>query len=105
MRIALDAMGGDFAPLETVKGAVQALDELEGLTVVLVGKKEEIEEELIKYTYDKNRIEIYDAREVIEIFKGSDIEVELEGTGVVQSQSLEPQKELVDTKKIKIKLN
>lgn len=45
------------------------------------------------------------AREVIEIFKGSDIEIELEGTGVVQSQSLEPQKELEDVKKIKIKLN
>ncbi|MGL4786856.1 MAG: penicillin-binding transpeptidase domain-containing protein, partial [Cetobacterium sp.] len=45
------------------------------------------------------------AREVIEIFKGSDIEVELTGTGVVQSQSVEPQKELIDIKKIKIKLN
>ncbi|MGL4210370.1 MAG: phosphate acyltransferase PlsX, partial [Cetobacterium somerae] len=45
MRIALDAMGGDFAPLETVKGAVQALDELKDLTVVLVGKKEKIQEE------------------------------------------------------------
>ncbi|MCQ8212297.1 phosphate acyltransferase PlsX [Cetobacterium somerae] len=67
MRIALDAMGGDFAPFETVKGAVQALDELKNLTVVLVGKKEKIEEELKKYTYDKNRIEIFDAREVVEM--------------------------------------
>ncbi|WP_418964812.1 phosphate acyltransferase PlsX [Cetobacterium sp.] len=67
MRIALDAMGGDFAPFETVKGAVQALDELKNLTVVLVGKKEKIEEELKKYTYDKDRIEIFDAREVIEM--------------------------------------
>ena len=67
MRIALDAMGGDFAPLETVKGAVHALDELKDLTVVLVGKKEKIQEELEKYTYDKNRIEIYDAREIIEM--------------------------------------
>lgn len=67
MRIALDAMGGDFAPLETVKGAIQALDELKDLTVVLVGKKEKIQEELDKYTYDKNRIEICDAREIIEM--------------------------------------
>ncbi|MGL4970298.1 MAG: phosphate acyltransferase PlsX [Cetobacterium sp.] len=67
MKIALDAMGGDFAPLETVKGAVQALDELQNLTVILVGQKEKIEEELKKYTYDKNRIEILDAREVIEM--------------------------------------
>ncbi|MGL5950314.1 MAG: phosphate acyltransferase PlsX [Cetobacterium sp.] len=67
MKIALDAMGGDFAPLETVKGAVQALGELQNLTVILVGQKEKIEEELKKYTYDKNRIEILDAREVIEM--------------------------------------
>ena len=67
MKIALDAMGGDFAPLETVKGAVQALEELQNLTVILVGQKEKIEEELKKYTYDKNRVEIFDAREVIEM--------------------------------------
>ncbi|MGL4997640.1 MAG: phosphate acyltransferase PlsX [Cetobacterium sp.] len=67
MRIALDAMGGDFAPLEPVKGAVEALNEIKDLTLILVGQKEKIEDELKKYKYDKNRIEIVDAREIIEM--------------------------------------
>ncbi|MGL4910515.1 MAG: penicillin-binding protein [Cetobacterium sp.] len=45
------------------------------------------------------------AREVIEIFKGSEIEIEMLGTGVVVTQSLEPHKELLNIKKVKIKLN
>lgn len=67
MRIALDAMGGDYAPLEQVKGAVQALEELDRISIILVGKKEEIEKELEKYTYDKGRVTIVDAREVVEM--------------------------------------
>lgn len=52
MKIALDAMGGDKAPFETIKGAMKALEEIESLHLVLVGKKEIIEEELKKYKYD-----------------------------------------------------
>jgi phosphate acyltransferase len=48
MRIALDAMGGDNAPLETVKGAVDAAREY-GIEVVLVGKPAAIEAELSKH--------------------------------------------------------
>ncbi|MGL5702471.1 MAG: penicillin-binding transpeptidase domain-containing protein, partial [Cetobacterium sp.] len=44
-------------------------------------------------------------RDVIEIFKGSNIEVELIGAGVVIEQSIQAQKELTNVKKIKIKLN
>lgn len=67
MKIALDAMGGDKAPFETIKGAVKALEEIESLHLVLVGKKEIIESELSKYKVDNNRIEIVDAREIIEM--------------------------------------
>lgn len=65
MKIALDAMGGDFAPLEPVKGAVEALSEINSLTVVLVGNEIEINEELRKYSYDKSRIEILHTEEKI----------------------------------------
>ena len=62
MRIIIDAMGGDNAPAEIVKGAVAAKDKL-GVEIVLVGRKEEVEECL------KNEgcsdVEIVDAREVI----------------------------------------
>ena len=49
MKIALDAMSGDFAPISTVKGAVEALNEIENLEVILVGKESIIKEELKKY--------------------------------------------------------
>lgn len=67
MKIALDAMGGDKAPFESIKGAVKALEEVEDLSLVLVGKKEVIEKELSKYKIDSSRVEIVDAREVIEM--------------------------------------
>ncbi len=64
MRMIIDGMGGDFAPASVVEGAVLALKEMEH-EIVFVGQKELIEQELKKYTYDKNRVSIIDAREVI----------------------------------------
>ena len=62
--VALDAMGGDYAPLETVKGAVDAVKELD-VNIKLVGPAEQLHAELAKYQYDKERIEIVHASEVI----------------------------------------
>lgn len=62
--VALDAMGGDLAPVETVKGAVEAVQELD-VEIKLVGRTEEIQRELAKYTYDKERIEVVHAEQVI----------------------------------------
>lgn len=67
MKIALDAMGGDFAPLEPVKGAIEAIKENPKLEVVLVGDENKINIELKKYKYDKNRITIHHTTEVIEM--------------------------------------
>ena len=67
MRVAVDAMGGDLAPAEPVKGAVEALEKRKSLHVTLVGKEEVIRQELAKYTYPQDRLEILDAREVIEM--------------------------------------
>lgn len=67
MKIALDAMGGDFAPLEPVKGAVEAVKENSQLEVILVGDQEKINNELKKYKYDKNRISIHHTTEKIEM--------------------------------------
>ena len=65
LKIALDAMGGDYAPLETVKGAIEAINEDDKIIIILVGKEEVIKKELSKYKYDKSRIEIKNATEVI----------------------------------------
>ena len=41
--VALDAMGGDNAPVEIVKGAVEAVKEEAGLLVKLVGREEQVQ--------------------------------------------------------------
>jgi glycerol-3-phosphate acyltransferase PlsX len=48
MRIALDAMGGDFAPGPIVAGAVQAANDMPELTVILVGQEQRVKAELDK---------------------------------------------------------
>ncbi len=65
-RVALDAMGGDHAPAEIVKGAVDAVLKERDVYIYLVGQEDKVEAELRKYTYDKTRIEIVNASEVIE---------------------------------------
>lgn len=65
-KIALDAMGGDNAPGEIVKGAIEALSLDSSIYIYLVGKTDSINCELAKYTYDKTRVEIVEAPEVIE---------------------------------------
>ena len=66
-RVVLDCMGGDNAPFEIVKGGVEALNASDEIKLILVGDKEQIEAELSKYTYDKNRTEIVHTTEVIEM--------------------------------------
>ena len=66
IKVAVDAMGGDNAPLEIVKGAVEAVQEKKEVKVYLVGREEVVQAELAKYTYDKDRIEVVHATEIIE---------------------------------------
>ena len=66
--VAVDAMGGDNAPAEIVKGVVDAVSQSENVIVKLVGQENVVSEELKKYTYRENAIEIVNATEVIEQF-------------------------------------
>ncbi|MDR2547065.1 MAG: phosphate acyltransferase PlsX [Lachnospiraceae bacterium] len=68
--VAVDAMGGDNAPGEVVKAAVLAVNECKEVKVYLTGKSDEIEKELAGFTYDKERIVIVPATEVIETAEG-----------------------------------
>ncbi|MDE6064564.1 MAG: phosphate acyltransferase, partial [Lachnospiraceae bacterium] len=52
VNVAVDAMGGDNAPGEIVKGAVEAVNADERVKVFLVGRKDAIEKELAEQTYD-----------------------------------------------------
>jgi glycerol-3-phosphate acyltransferase PlsX len=66
VNVAVDAMGGDNAPVETVKGAVEAITADKRVKVFLVGREPVIKEELKKYNYDSAQLEIVHAEEVIE---------------------------------------
>lgn len=65
--VALDAMGGDYAPVETVKGAVEAVTEHPEIKVILVGMEDKIKAELAGYTYAEENIEVVNATEVIDM--------------------------------------
>ncbi len=64
MRIALDAMGGDFAPQEIVAGAVEACRDLKA-DIILVGNQTAIQTELSKYATTDLKLEVVHASEVI----------------------------------------
>lgn len=65
VKVAVDAMGGDNAPAEIVKGAVEAVQAEKKIKVFLVGKEEQVKAELAKYTYPREQVEVVNATEVI----------------------------------------
>ena len=65
VKIAIDAMGGDFAPKQQVLGAVEALAKDKDLYVILCGDETQIKEVLSECKYDANRLEIVHTTEVI----------------------------------------
>ena len=66
VNVAVDAMGGDNAPVEIVKGAVEAVNASKSVKVFLVGREDVIKTELAKYTYDESQMEVVHAEDVIE---------------------------------------
>ena len=65
IKIVVDAMGGDNAPVEIVKGAIDALPLRDNFMVVFTGDESLIKHELAKYNYDASRVEIVHTSEVI----------------------------------------
>ena len=64
-KVALDAMGGDNAPAEIVRGAVDAISGRDDIKIFLVGQEDVVAKELSQYSFPKERIEVVDAPEVI----------------------------------------
>ena len=67
VKVVVDAMGGDNAPAEVVKGAVDAVNARKDIKVILTGQKPLVERELQKYTFPKEQVELVHASEVIEM--------------------------------------
>ena len=65
MKIVIDAMGGDNAPGEIIKGAILALAKRKAFKLVFTGDEATIQKELSAYTFDSSRVEIRHAPEVI----------------------------------------
>jgi len=66
MKIAVDAMGGDYAPAVIVDGAVQAARDF-GLELVLVGQGEVVRSELGKHAVGGLPLSVHEASQVIEM--------------------------------------
>ncbi len=66
MKVAVDGMGGDYAPEAVVSGAVAAAREL-GTEIVLTGPEARLRQELSRHRTDGCSIEVVDAPEVIEM--------------------------------------
>jgi glycerol-3-phosphate acyltransferase PlsX len=67
MRVALDAMGGDYAPSVNVEGAVETINEHEDIEVILVGNEALIKQELRNKKFLHDRITLEHATEVVEM--------------------------------------
>ena len=63
--VAVDAMGGDNAPGEIVKGAVDAVNQCGNVKVMLVGQEKVVNEALAQYKYNKDQISVVNAQEII----------------------------------------
>ncbi len=67
INVAVDAMGGDNAPMEIVKGAVDAVNEAGNVKVMLLGDERALHSELNQYQYPREQIELVPTTEVIEM--------------------------------------
>jgi glycerol-3-phosphate acyltransferase PlsX len=67
IKIAVDGMGGDFAPQVVVEGAVRAANDFADLEIVLVGQIEALKRELNRHKVLGGKIVLQDAAEVVEM--------------------------------------
>jgi len=70
LNIIVDAMGGDNAPFEIIKGCIDAVNFKKGFDITLIGDEKQINAVLDSEQYDKNRITTKNASEII---TGNDI--------------------------------
>ena len=63
--VVVDAMGGDNAPEEIIKGAIEALNGRKDLKLIITGDELKVNKELSRYTYDQSRVKVIFTSEVI----------------------------------------
>ncbi|MBQ9782777.1 MAG: phosphate acyltransferase PlsX [Clostridia bacterium] len=65
IKVVVDAFGGDRSPDANVKGAIEAVNEIKDLHVIFTGDENILNSKLSEYSYDKERVTIIHAPEVI----------------------------------------
>lgn len=65
IRIAIDAMGGDYGPSVTVPAAIKSLEQIPELSLILVGDKTILNKRLARASYDQDRLSVFHASEVV----------------------------------------
>jgi len=66
MKLAIDAMGGDYAPSSIVQGAIQAVQEYD-FDIILVGDEKSIQEEMVKEKFSSPKITIKHTSQVVDM--------------------------------------
>ncbi len=67
IKVVLDAMGGDYAPAEVVKGGIEALAKSDSLYLYMLGDETAVKVELDKYEYDHSRVSVIHCSETVEM--------------------------------------
>ncbi|MBQ8425492.1 MAG: phosphate acyltransferase PlsX [Clostridia bacterium] len=65
MKIIIDAYGGDYSPIEMIKGSITAVNSIDDVEIIITGDKEQIENLLKENGYTGDRISVYHAPETI----------------------------------------
>lgn len=65
LKIVIDAMGGDQAPDEIIKGVVKAVKKFPDITCILTGKENKLTEKLKELTYNEDRLKIVNATQTV----------------------------------------
>lgn len=65
IKVVVDALGGDYSPSVNIEGTVKAINEIKDVHIVLVGDENVLNEGLKNYSYDKERLTIVHAPDVI----------------------------------------
>ncbi|MEA4825653.1 phosphate acyltransferase PlsX [Clostridium sp. JNZ J1-5] len=65
MKIAVDGMGGDYSPHAIIEGCIDASKTYKNLEIIVTGPKDLLNKELSKHEYNKEKITILDARDII----------------------------------------
>ena len=75
MRVALDAMGGDYAPAVTIEGAIETVNDFGDIDVILVGDESAIKTDLDSKRYPPNRILIKHASQIVKVDESPSIAI------------------------------